>query len=195
MSAALSAAALDQLFLTARSRNDWKEESLPDSTWRELYDVLKFGPTSANLSPARFVFVTSAEGKARLGPLLSEGNRTKSLKAPCIAIIGHDLAFAEKAPELFPHAPGVKDWFANPAVAELTAFRNGTLQGAYLILAARALGLDAGPMSGFDNAGVDAAFFAGTTIKSNFVCALGHGADESFPRLPRLPFDTACQIV
>ena len=195
MTTSLPTEALDQLFRTARSRNDWKPETLPESTWRALYDLLKFGPTSANLSPARFVFVTTDGGKARLAPFLSEGNRTKSLKAPGVVIIGHDLAFAEKAPELFPHAPGVKDWFANPVVAELTAFRNGSLQGAYLILAARALGLDVGPMSGFDNAGVDAAFFAGSTIRSNFICALGHGADEPFPRLPRLAFETACQIV
>lgn len=194
MTDALSSSALDQLFLKARSRNAWRPETLPDQTWRDLYDLLKFGPTSANLSPARFVFVTTDAGKARLAPHLSETNRAKSLDAPAIVIVAHDLAFAERAPELFPHAPGVKDWFASPALAEATAFRNGSLQGAYLILAARALGLDAGPMSGFDNAGVDEAFFAGTTIRSNFICALGHGIDESFPRLPRLPFETACQI-
>jgi 3-hydroxypropanoate dehydrogenase len=195
MSEVLSAAALDQLFRTARSRNAWKAETLPDQIWRDLYDLVKFGPTSANLSPARFVFVTSEEGKARLGACMSESNRAKSLAAPCIAIIGHDLAFADHAAELFPHAPGVASWFADPEVAQMTAFRNGSLQGAYLIVAARALGLDAGPMSGFDNKAVDAAFFAGTSIQSNFICTLGHGADESFPRLPRLPFETACQIV
>ena len=195
MTSPLPQAALDQLFLSARSRNAWRKETLPDSTWRDLYDLLKFGPTSANLSPARFVFVTTAEGKAKLAPHLSESNRAKSLDAPAIVIIAHDLAFADKAAELFPINPGVGAWFADPAVAELTAVRNGSLQGAYLILAARALGLDAGPMSGFNNAGVDAAFFAGTTLRSNFICALGHGADESFPRLPRLAFDTACQIV
>lgn len=195
MTSPLPQAALDQLFLSARSRNAWRKEALPDSTWRDLYDLLKFGPTSANLSPARFVFVTTAEGKAKLAPHLSESNRAKSLDAPAIVIIAHDLAFADKAAELFPINPGVGAWFADPAVAELTALRNGSLQGAYLILAARALGLDAGPMSGFNNAGVDEAFFAGTTLRSNFICALGHGADESFPRLPRLSFDTACQIV
>ncbi len=195
MTSPLPQAALDQLFLSARSRNAWRKETLPDSTWRELYDLLKFGPTSANLSPARFVFVTTAEGKAKLAPHLSESNRAKSLDAPAIVIIAHDLAFADKAAELFPINPAVGAWFADPAVAELTALRNGSLQGAYLILAARALGLDAGPMSGFNNTGVDEAFFAGTTLRSNFICALGHGADESFPRLPRLSFDTACQIV
>ena len=195
MTSPLPQAALEQLFTQARSRNAWRKETLPDSTWRDLYDVLKFGPTSANLSPARFVFVTTPEGKARLAPHLSESNRAKSLDAPAIVIIAHDLAFADKAAELFPINPGVAAWFAAPAVAEVTALRNGSLQGAYLILAARALGLDAGPMSGFDNAGVDQAFFAGTTWKSNFICSLGHGIDESFPRLPRLAFESACQIV
>jgi len=195
MTSPLPQDALEQLFLSARSRNAWRKETLPDSTWRDLYDLLKFGPTSANLSPARFVFVTTPEGKARLSPHLSESNRAKSLDAPAIVIIAHDLAFADKAAELFPINPGVGAWFASPAVAEVTALRNGSLQGAYLILAARALGLDAGPMSGFDNAGVDEAFFAGTTLRSNFICALGHGVDESFPRLPRLSFDAACRIV
>ncbi len=195
MAETLPAQALDQLFRNARSRNAWREETLPDSLWRELYELIKLGPTSANVSPARFVFVTTADGKGRLAPYLSETNRAKSLAAPAIVIIGQDLAFAEKIPELFPHNPGAASWFANPAVAETTAFRNATLQGAYLILAARALGLDAGPMSGFDNAGVDAAFFAGTAIKSNFICALGHGVDEPWPRLPRLSFQDACRII
>jgi len=192
---ALNGPALDQLFREARSRNAWKQETLPDTTWRNLYDLVKFGPTSANVLPARFVFVTTPEGKARLAPHLSATNLEKSLVAPAIVIIGHDLNFAEKIPQLFPHNPGAKAWFAAPEVAQLTAMRNGTLQGAYLILAARALGLDAGPMSGFDNAGVDKEFFDGTMIKSNFICALGHGVDEPFPRLPRLSFDEACKIV
>jgi 3-hydroxypropanoate dehydrogenase len=195
MADALSAPALDQLFREARSRNAWTEETLPESTWRDLYDLMKFGPTTANTNPARFVFLTTKEGKARIAPYLSEGNREKSLAAPAIAIIGYDLDFAEKIPQLFPQNPGAKAWFADPATAETTAFRSGTLQGAYLIVAARALGLDVGPMSGFDNAGVDKEFFAGTKIKSNFICALGHGTDTSFPRLPRLPFDEACQIL
>lgn len=195
MSSPLAQDALDQLFLAARSRNAWKVETLPDQTWRDLYDLLKFGPTSANLSPARFVFVTTTEGKASLAPHLSESNRSKSLDAPCIAIIGHDLDFASRAAELFPHNPGVGAWFSDPDIAAVTAIRNGSLQGAYLILAARALGLDAGPMSGFNNAGVDEAFFSGTSVRSNFICALGHGIDESFPRLPRLAFSDACQIV
>jgi 3-hydroxypropanoate dehydrogenase len=195
VSDALPPPVLDQLFRKARSRNDWVEESLPQSVWHELYELMKFGPTTANTNPARFVFVTTPQGKARMAPYLSEANRTKSLKAAAIVIIGHDLNFAEKVPQLFPHNPGAKDWFRDPKMAETTAFRSGTLQGAYLMLAARALGLDAGPMSGFDNAGVDKEFFAGTQIKSNFICALGHGADEPFPRLPRLSFDEACRIV
>jgi nitroreductase len=195
VSDALPPPVLDQLFRTARSRNDWVEESLPQSVWHELYELMKFGPTTANTNPARFVFVTTPQGKARIAPYLSEANRTKSVKAAAIVIIGHDLDFAEKVPQLFPHNPGAKDWFKDPKMAETTAFRSGTLQGAYLMLAARALGLDAGPMSGFDNAGVDKEFFAGSQIKSNFICALGHGADEPFPRLPRLSFDEACQIV
>jgi len=187
--------ALEQLFLSARSRNAWREETLPDSLWRELYALLKYGPTSANVSPARFVFVTTPEAKARLAPHLSETNRAKSLAAPAIVIIGYDLEFAANIPKLFPHNPGAAAWFADPRMAETTAFRNSSLQGAYLILAARALGLDAGPMSGFDAAGVDAAFFAGAAVRSNFLCSLGHGVDTPFPRLPRLEFEEACQIL
>ncbi|MGC1301815.1 MAG: malonic semialdehyde reductase [Caulobacteraceae bacterium] len=195
MSEPLDAAALARLFRDARTRNAWKSETLPDSLWRELYDLVKFGPTSLNTSPARFVFVTSDEGKARLKPHLSEGNY-KALAAPCIAIIAQDTAFYDHMPELFPTRPKARDGFvSNPARSESTALRNATLQGGYLILAARALGLDCGPMGGFDNAGVDAAFLAGGSWKSNFLCALGHGADTSHPRLPRLSFETACQIV
>ena len=195
MSAQLDDASLARLFHDARTRNAWKAETLPDSTWVELYDLLKFGPTSMNISPARFVFVTSEAGKARLKPHLIEGNY-KALAAPCIVIVGQDMAFHEKLPELFPHRPKARDMFTgNAAFSDATAVRNATLQGGYLILAARALGLDCGPMSGFDNAGVDAEFFAGTTVKSNFICALGHGADEPHPRLPRLSFETAAEIV
>ena len=187
--------ALDQLFRTARSRNAWREEHLPERIWRDLYDLLKLGPTSANISPARFVFVTSQEGKVRLAPYMMETNRAKSMAAPAIVIIGDDHDFPERIPQLFPHNPGAKDWFGDPVLRERVAFRNGSLQGAYLILAARALGLDTGPMSGFDNDGVDRAFFAGTNIKSNFICALGHGIDQPFDRLPRLSFEEACTIV
>ena len=192
----IDAASLDRLLRHPRSRNGWKEETLPPETWRELYELVKYGPTSMNTSPARFVFVTSEEGKARLGPHLLESNRAKAMTAPCIVIIGQDMAFTDRLPELFPIRPNARDMFlANPALNETTAFRNSTLQGGYLILAARGLGLDVGPMSGFDNAGVDREFFAGTQIKSNFVCVLGHGIDESFPRLPRLSFEDACRIV
>ncbi|CAN5227147.1 malonic semialdehyde reductase [soil metagenome] len=192
---ALDSAALDTLFRAARTRNAWVDEAPPESLWRELYEVVKFGPTSANCCPARFVFVTSTEGKARLGPLMSEGNQ-KALAAPCIVIIGHDIEFTEKMAELFPHNLEAKHWFG-PSGSEKrieTAFRNGTLQGAYLMLAARAMGLDCGPMSGFDNAKVDAEFFADTSIKSNWLCALGHGADTPFPRSPRLSFDEAASF-
>ena len=149
-----------------------------------------------NLAPARFVFVTSEEGKARLGPHLMESNRAKMLSAPCTVIIGQDMNFYEKLPELFPIRPeAIAMYQNNRQLSDVTAFRNATLQGGYLIMAARALGLDVGPMSGFDNAGVDGAFFDGTPVKSNFICALGHGADESFPRLPRLSFEDACTVV
>jgi 3-hydroxypropanoate dehydrogenase len=188
--------ALDQLFREARTRNGWVEETLPDALFREIYDLAKFGPTSANASPARFVWVRSPEAKRKLAGLASGTNGPKILAAPVTVIIGYDLDFAQHLPRLFPHAPDAKTWFAAPEVEQVTAFRNGSLQGAYLIIAARALGLDAGPMSGFDNAGVDAAFFAGTRVKSNFICTLGHGTEENlFPRSPRLAFDEANQIV
>ena len=195
MSAPLDASSLDRLFNQSRSRNAWAKESLPEETWRRLYDLVKHAPTSMNTSPARFVFVTSDAGKARLAPLVMEANRAKMIAAPCVVIIGQDMNFYEKLPQLFPPRPQAAEMFAgNRALADVTAFRNSTLQGGYLIMAARALGLDVGPMSGFDNAGVDAEFFAGTSIKSNFICALGHGTDESFPRLPRLSFEEACQL-
>ncbi len=161
-----------------------------------IYDLMRWGPTSANCSPARIVFVSSPEAKERLKPFLSEGNRAKTMAAPVTAIIGYDLDFPDLLPRLFPHNPDAKNWFQNPALREITAFRNGTLQGAYFIVAARALGLDCGPMSGFDNAGVDKEFFAGTNIKSNFICSLGHGdAAGLFDRAPRLAFDEACKIL
>lgn len=191
----LSDPALDQLFRSARSANAWTPQPVPEATLRELYDLARLGPTSANVSPARFVFLTTPRAKARLAPHLSSANRAKSLAAPVTVIIGYDLNFADKIPELFPHNPGAKAWFADPELAAITALRNGTLQGAYLMLAARALGLDCGPMSGFDHAGVDAEFFAGTSLVSNFVCNLGY-ADHSgvFARLPRLSFEDACRI-
>ncbi|QNH22938.1 malonic semialdehyde reductase [Xanthomonas sp. GW] len=195
MSDVLHDAALDQLFRTARTQNAFRDTPVGEDTLRALYDLLKWGPTAANSSPARFVFVTSAAGKEKLKPALSEGNLAKTLAAPVTVIVAHDEDFHEKLPYLFPHADA-KSWFDGPREGRSeSAFRNGSLQGAYLILAARSLGLDAGPMSGFDNAKVDAAFFAGTAIKSNFLVNLGHGDPAGlFPRLPRLSFDEAARI-
>ena len=193
MTAPLSDLALDQLFVKARTRNGWTDKPVSEDLIRQLYDLVKYGPTALNACPARFVWVQSEAGKKTLADLASEGNRAKILAAPLTVIVGYDLDFGEKLPELFPaRGEAMKPMFKDPAVAEPMAFRNGTLQGAYLILAARALGLDAGPMSGFNNAGVDEAFFAGTTIKSNFICCLGYGSDENlFPRNPRLSFEDA----
>ena len=192
---ALDDASLDQLFRTARTHNELGGE-VSDETLRALYDLLKWGPTSANMGPARLVFVKSPEAKARLAPALDEGNRAKTMAAPVTVIVGHDEDFHEKLPYLFPHTDA-KSWFEGPREGRsVAAFRNGSLQGAYLILAARALGLDTGPMSGFNNAMVDELFFAGTAIKSNFRVNLGHGDPARlFPRSPRLAFDEAARIV
>jgi len=195
MFSALDANALDQLFRTARTYNAFSGE-IDDDTLHRLYELVKWGPTTANASPARFVFVRSAEAKARLAPALDEGNRAKTLSAPVTVIVGHDMAFYDKLPVLFPHTDA-RSWFAGKPESQLetVALRNGSLQGAYLILAARALGLDTGPMSGFDNAKIDAEFFAGTAIRSNFLVNLGKGdASSIFPRSPRLSFDEACRI-
>ncbi|MEO0694965.1 MAG: malonic semialdehyde reductase [Pseudomonadota bacterium] len=189
-------AALDLIFREARTRNGWEDRTVAQTLIQAVYDLMKWGPTSANCSPARFVFVSSTEGKKRLKPCLMEGNIEKTMTAPCCVIIGHDTEFYEKLPELFPHTDA-KSWFVgNEPLIEETAFRNGTLQGAYFMIAARALGLDCGPMSGFDKEAVDKAFFAGTTIKSNFLCNIGYGTDKDlFERSPRLAFDEACQVV
>jgi 3-hydroxypropanoate dehydrogenase len=187
--------ALDQLWREARTQNKWQDRPVPDAKLEEVYNLLKMAPTSANSSPARFVFVRTAEGKAKLKEALSPGNLEKTMTAPVTVIVAHDVEFYEKLPFLFPHADA-RSWFAgNPAFAETSAFRNGTLQGAYLMLAARSLGLDVGAMSGFDNAKVDELFFAGTTWKSNFLVNLGYGdAAGLFPRSPRLSFDEACRF-
>lgn len=192
----LADSALDQLFLTARTHNAWQDKDVPDALLHELADLLKMGPTSANCSPARIVFVKSKDAKARLKPHLSEGNQAKTLAAPVCAIIGYDIEFYEKLPKLFPHADA-RSWFVGkPAFIESAAFRNSSLQGAYLILAARALGLDTGAMSGFDNAGVDKEFFPDGKIKSNFLCNLGYGDPKGlFGRSPRFAFDEFCKIV
>ncbi|MCU0968820.1 MAG: malonic semialdehyde reductase [Rubrivivax sp.] len=186
----------EQLFTEARTHNGYLDVPVPEGTLRALYDLLKWGPTSANSSPARFVFVTGAEARERLAACMSPGNVAKVRQAPVTAIVGMDLAFHERLPELFPHTDA-RSWFAGkPALIEATAFRNSSLQGAYLIVAARALGLDCGPMSGFDAAQVDAAFWAGTTVRTNFVCTLGTGdRGKLFPRSPRLPFEDACRVV
>ena len=186
---------LDQLWREARTQNKWQDRPVPDAKLRELYDLLKFAPTSANASPARFVFVRTAEGKAKLKQALSPGNVEKTMTAPVTAIVAHDTAFYDKLPFLFPHADA-RSWFAgNPAFAEATAIRNSSLQGAYLILAARSVGLDAGPMSGFDGSNLDDLFFAGTGWKSNFLVNLGYGDPAGvLPRLPRLSFDEAARL-
>ncbi|MGR4862591.1 malonic semialdehyde reductase [Caulobacter sp. LARHSG274] len=192
----LDAAALAQLYTEARTRHGWQPEPIPEPVLRELYDLVKFGPTAFNSTPARFLFLTSPEAKARLAALSSGSNGAKILKAPVTIIVGYDLDFPETLDTLFPNLPGAKNWFADPAAKEVAALRNSSLQGGYLILAARALGLDTGPMSGFDNAGVDAEFFAGTSIKSNFIVSIGYGTDEKlFPRNPRLDFDAAAKIL
>jgi 3-hydroxypropanoate dehydrogenase len=193
MSNKVDDAALDQLFRTARTRNAWTDRPVSDDQIRELYDLVKLGPTSANSCPARFVWVKTSEGKARLAAAASHANRPKILAAPVTVIVGYDLDFAELLPQLFSaRGEKMKEIFSDAALAQTTAFRNSSLQGGYLILAARALGLDTGPMSGFDHVRIDSDFFTGTRIKSNFICSLGYGSDENlFERNPRLSFDEA----
>jgi 3-hydroxypropanoate dehydrogenase len=188
-------AVLDQLFRTGRTYNGYIDTPVTETELRAIYELVKMGPTSANCQPLRIVWCVSEDAKAKLAGFASETNKAKILKAPVTAILGMDMAFYEKLPQLFPHADA-RSWFtSSTALAETTAFRNSSLQGAYFILAARALGLDTGPMSGFDNAGVDEAFFAGTTIKSNFISTLGHGDPASvFERLPRPAFEETNSI-
>jgi 3-hydroxypropanoate dehydrogenase len=197
MASALQAAALNQLFRTARTYNEWSETTVGEGVIRDLYDLLKWGPTSANCCPARFVWIRSQEGKSQLASFAMETNRSKILAAPLTVIIGNDLDFPDIMPKLFPvRGEVMRQMFRQqPVLTEVTAMRNGSLQGAYLIVAARALGMDCGPMSGFDNAGVDQAFFAGTRVQSNFICSLGYGKVNSpFPRNPRLTFDESGRI-
>jgi len=187
---------LDIIFREAHTHSVWLDKPVSDELLHAIYDLMKWGPTSGNSCPARIVFVRSAEAKQRLLPLMSEGNREKTRTAPVTAIVAHDMEFYEKLPKLFPHTDA-RSWFAgNQPLIDTTAFRNGTLQGAYLLIAARALGLDAGPMSGFDNAGIDLEFFPGGKVKSNFVINLGY-ADRGkvHHRNPRLPFGEAAQII
>lgn len=187
---ALSATALDQLFREARTHNFWQDKAVPESLIREAVDLAKMGPTSANTLPARFVFVRSKEAKEKLKPALMPANVDKTMAAPVTAIIGYDTKFFDHAPRLFPHMD-IRPWFSgNAEFAERTAFQNGTLQAGYLILALRAVGLDTGPMTGFDSKAVDDAFFAGTTVKSNILVNIGYGdAAKVFPRSPRFEFD------
>jgi 3-hydroxypropanoate dehydrogenase len=197
MSSVTNSDDLDLIFRKARTHNVWLNKPVDDALLRQAYDLAKMGPTSANMCPMRIVFVKSKEVKERLKPALHAGNVDKTMAAAVTAIIAMDIHFFEELPRLFPHADA-KGWFKDlpEPILEYTALRNGSLQGAYFILAARALGLDCGPMSGFDNAKVDAEFFAGTTIKSNFLCNLGYGdASKLYPRSPRLSFDEACKIV
>ncbi len=192
----LDAAARETLFEAARTHYHWLAEPVADKQIEQVYATLCEGPTSANCSPARFLFLRTPEAKERLKPALSAGNVDKTMAAPVVAIVAHDPQFYEQLPKLFPHADA-RSWFAgNDALAAETAFRNGTLQGAYLILAARALGLDCGPMSGFDNGRVDEIFFASTGWKSNFLVSIGYGDPAKLaPRAPRLAFDEACRLL
>ncbi len=196
MSHAISDEALDRIFRSARTQNKWHDKPVSTAVLMAVYDLMRWGPTSANVSPARFLFLMSKESKERLKPFLMPANVEKVMTSGATAIIGYDLDFPELIPKLFPHNPGAKDWFQDPKLRETTAFRNGTLQVAYFMIAARALGLDCGPMSGFSNDGVDGGFFAGTNVKSNFLCAVGHGDPSAvMPRSPRLTFDEACKIL
>ncbi|MBF8669336.1 malonic semialdehyde reductase [Pseudomonas putida] len=203
MRATLSEQGLDLLFRGARSQNGWLDKTVDDDTLRAIYDLVRWGPTSTNGCPARIVFLRSAEAKARLLPALAAGNVEKTLGAPVTAIIGYDADFHEQLPRLFPHNPGMRDWYAaQPQVTDTAALRNGSLQGGYFILAARALGLDCGPMSGFDAARVEAEFFgdAGSfprqRVRVNFLCNLGYGDPAKlFPRSPRLAFEESCALL
>lgn len=195
MNEAINPGALKTLFTDARTHNGWQDIPVSDEILREIYDLMKWGPTSANCSPARIVFVRTPEGKEKLAPALSSGNLAKTLAAPVTAIVAWDSEFYERLPELFPHGDA-RSWFtSSPELARETAFRNSSLQAAYLIFACRALGLDTGPMSGFDPQKVDAAFFTGTSLKSNLLINIGYGdASKVYGRLPRLTFEDACGL-
>jgi 3-hydroxypropanoate dehydrogenase len=191
--------ALAALFTEARTQNGWTDRPVSDDELRQVFDLMKMAPTSMNTQPARFVFLRSREAKERLRPALSPGNVDKTLSAPVVAIIGHDVDFHEHLPRVFPHSPGAKAMFdgeEKAAFRNTFAFRNGSLQGAYFMLAARAVGLDVGPMSGFDNAQVDATFFPDGRVKSNFLCNLGHGDPAKvMQRLPRFAFEDVCSLL
>ncbi len=192
----IDVAALDAMFRQARTTSHWSDRPVDEGMLRDLYDLLKLGPTSANCSPARFLFCSSEESREKLAECASEGNRDKIRSAPVTVIVGMDLGFADHLPRLFPHTDA-RSWFeGKPDLTRQTAFRNSSLQGAWLIMAARALGLDTGPMSGFDQDAVDKAFWDGTTVETNFLCSLGFAdGPPRYPRLPRLEFDEACRIL
>jgi nitroreductase len=195
MRPALSSEALDQIFREARTRYGWTDRPVTDADIRAIYDLAKFGPTSSNSTPARFVWIRSPEAKRRLEPLLDEGNKAKTMKAPATVIVAYDLEFAPTLSRLYPHHPDAPSWYEGPS-AEFEAKRSGTLQGAYLIIAARALGWDCGPMGGFDRPGVDREFFANVPWRSNFLCNIGEGTDwKLHPRLPRLDFDEVNRVL
>ena len=185
------------IFQEARTHNDWLDKDISNDILMEIYDLMKWGPTSANCSPTRIIFVKSKASKDRLLPFVIESNLEKTKSAPVTAIIGYDINFHDHLPKLFPHNPDAQNWFNHSIdIAEETAFRNGSMQGAYFIIAARALGLDCGPMSGFDKEGVDNEFFRGTNIKSNFLCNLGYGdKTKLFERSPRFKFNEICEII
>ncbi len=196
MTNAVNDQALDTIFRTARTYRKWQGKPVSPALLMAVYDLTRLGPTEGNNGPARIIFVVSPEAKARLMPLLSPGNREKTQTAAATAIVGYDLDFTDKLAVLVPHNPKAADAYADPAQREFSAMRSGTLQGGYFILAARALGLDCGPMGGFDRTGVDNEFFGGTNIKSNFLCNLGYGDPVGLrPRAPRLSFDDACKLV
>ena len=192
----LTDTALATLFQDARTHNTWLGKPVSDQQLRQIYDLMKWGPTSANSSPARIVFAKTDAAREKLAACMSAGNAEKTRRAPVTAIIGMDMAFYEKLPQLFPHTDA-RSWFAgNQKAIDATAFRNSSLQGGYFILAARSMGLDCGPMSGFNEDKVNADFFAGTTVKVNFVCSIGYGDHRKlFPRSPRLTFEEACSII
>ncbi|MFT6653289.1 MAG: 3-hydroxypropanoate dehydrogenase [Marinomonas primoryensis] len=193
---ALNNAGLDLIFRSARTYNAWQDRGIPRSVMEEVYELAKMGPTSANCCPARFVFVSSTEAKAKLQPCLAEGNVAKTMQAPCCVIVAYDREFYEQLPELFPSRDMRAMFAGNAALIEDTARRNVALQGGYLIMAARAIGLDCGPMSGFDREAVDKAFFPDGQWRSDFLCSLGYGdAEGLYPRSPRLDFSTACQVL
>lgn len=191
---------LDQLFRTARTRRGWTEEETPEVLIRATYDLLKMAPTASNITPGRFLFIRTSEAKARLLPHMDDGNKAQTRTAPWTAIVAYDLDFADHLGKLIPHAPNAKDWFADPKSRDWNAVQSGTLQGAYLIIAARSLGLDCGPMGGFSREGIDREFFlndpAMKSWRSNFLVNIGHGDDTRVrPRAPRLDFDEACRIL